>query len=235
MGSIYRGRPGEKLPEEPRRLALALCGRRSVEFWGETGGAAAPLDFFDLKGVLETLVAGLHLSKIAYRREAVPALHPGRSAALVVDGSVAGHFGELHPKVAEAFGLGGRAVLAGELDLTVLREAKARRVHRYVAVGRFPAALRDMAIVVAEEVTAERVEAEVRAAGGCLLRGLRLFDLYRGDAIPAGHKSLAYALTYQADDHTLNDKEVDMVHKQIEAQLRRALQAQIRGENAAKG
>ncbi len=233
VGSIYRGRAGEKLPEEPRRLALALCGRRSVEFWGETGVTAAPLDFFDLKGVLETLIAGLHLPKIAYRREPVPALHPGRSAALVVDGVVAGHFGELHPKVAEAFGLGGRAVLAGELDLTLLREA-VPAAHRYVSVGRFPAALRDVAIVVAEEVTAERVEAEVWAAGGSLLRGVRLFDLYRGDAISAGHKSLAYALTYQADDHTLTEKEVEQAHKKIEERLRQVLQAQIRGQDASK-
>ncbi len=234
VGSIYRGRPGENLPEEPRRLAFALCGRRNVEFWGEPNTPSTPLDFFDLKGVMETLVAGLYLEKVVYSRASVPALHPGRSAAVMVDGVVAGHFGELHPRVAEAFGLGGRTVLAGELDLNVLGET-VPAAHRYVPVPRYPAALRDVAVVVAEEVSAERVEAEIRAAGGELLRGVRLFDLYRGEAIPAGTRSLAYALTYQANDRTLTDKEVERAHREIQDRLRRVLKAQIRGEDAAKG
>jgi phenylalanyl-tRNA synthetase beta chain len=97
-------------------------------------------------------------------------------------------------------------------------------------VPRFPAALRDVALVVAEDVTAERVAAEIRAAGAGLLRGLRLFDQYRGDSIGAGLKSLAYALTYQADDRTLTDKEVDKAHKKIEDRLKHVLKAQIRGK-----
>ena len=95
---------------------------------------------------------------------------------------------------------------------------------------RFPAALRDIAVVVEEAIPAERVAAEIRAAGGDLLRGVRLFDLYRGDSIPAGTKSLAYALTYQADDRTLTDKEVDKAHKKIEDRLKHVLKAHIRGK-----
>jgi phenylalanyl-tRNA synthetase beta chain len=150
-----------------------------------------------------------------------------RSAALVVNGATVGHFGELHPRLIESLGLSGRTILASELDLTVLREAVPIS-HRYHPVPRFPAALRDVALVVSEEVTAERVEAEAREAGGKLLQGIRLFDLYRGDAVAAGHKSLAFALTYQADDRTLTDKEVEKVHKQIEERLVKTLQAQIR-------
>ena len=227
VGSIYRTRANEKLPDEPRRLAIVLCGRRGVEHWSETGTTPAFMDFFDLKGVVQALAEGLHLPLVSYHRETIPALHPGRSAALIVAGAVAGHFGELHPRLAEAMGLSGRTVLAGEFDLATLREVVPAS-HRYVPVARFPAALRDVALVVAEDVTAERVEAEVRAAGGDLLRGVRLFDLYRGDAVPAGHKSLAFALTYQADDKTLKDKEVEQVHKQIEDRLVKTLQAQIR-------
>ena len=102
--------------------------------------------------------------------------------------------------------------------------------HLYVPVPRFPAALRDVAVIVEEAVPAERVAGEIRAAGGELLRSLRLFDLYRGDSIPAGHKSLAYALTYQAEDRTLTDKEVDKAHKKIEDRLKHVLKAQIRGQ-----
>jgi phenylalanyl-tRNA synthetase beta chain len=87
-----------------------------------------------------------------------------------------------------------------------------------------------VAVVVKEEVPAQRVADEIRVAGGDLLRGLRLFDLYRGESIPPGTKSLAYALTYQADERTLTDKEVDQVHERIEDRLRQTLQAQIRGK-----
>jgi phenylalanyl-tRNA synthetase beta chain len=87
-----------------------------------------------------------------------------------------------------------------------------------------------VAVVVSETITAERIAGEIRAAGGELVRGLRLFDLYRGESIPAGTKSLAYALTYQADDRTLTDKEVDKAHKKIEERLKHVLKAQIRGK-----
>ena len=96
---------------------------------------------------------------------------------------------------------------------------------------RFPAALRDVALVLAEDIPAERVVGEIRAAGGELLRQVRLFDLYRGDSIAAGTKSLAFALGYQADDRTLTDKEVDKAHKKIEDRLKHVLKAQIRGKD----
>jgi phenylalanyl-tRNA synthetase beta chain len=102
--------------------------------------------------------------------------------------------------------------------------------YAYVPVPRFPAALRDVAVIVDENVTAERVAAEIRGAGGHLLRDVRLFDLYGGKGIPAGKKSLAYALTYLAEDRTLTDKEVDRAHCQIEDRLRQALKAMIRGK-----
>src|SRR5262249_52904927 len=158
-----------------------------------------------LKGVAEALADQLHLEQVSYRPAPhVAALHPGQSTELVVGGKAVGHFGRLHPRTAEAFGLGGYEVLAGEFDLDALRAAVPAR-YLYQPVPRFPAALRDVAVIVQESVPAERVAREIRAAGGDLLRDLRLFDLYRGESI-AGHKSLAYALTYQADDRTLTDK-----------------------------
>jgi phenylalanyl-tRNA synthetase beta chain len=163
----------------------------------------------------------------------VPALHPARAAVLLVNGQAVGHFGELHPKVAEAFRLGGRLVLAGEFDLEALRTRLPAR-HLYRPVSSFPAALRDVAVIVDEDVTAERVASEIRAAGGDLLHDLRLFDLYRGESIGAGKKSLGYALTYQAPDRTLADKEIDKAHRKIEDRLRHVLKAQIRGKETEK-
>ncbi|HWG42584.1 MAG TPA: phenylalanine--tRNA ligase subunit beta [Gemmataceae bacterium] len=230
IGSVYLPQPDKKLPDEPRRLALVLCGARQQESWSDaTGAAAAMLDFFDLKGILEALTTDLHLANAMYRPIKVPALHPGRAAEIVVNDRVVGQFGELHPKVAEAFRLGGRSVLAGELDLEALRAALPAR-HLYQLVPRFPAALRDVAVIVEESISAEHVVAEIRTAGGELLRGLRLFDLYRGESIPAGHKSLAYALTYQAEDRTLTDKEVKKVHDKVMARLKHVLKAQIRSK-----
>jgi phenylalanyl-tRNA synthetase beta chain len=230
IGSAYLGRSGQKLPDEPRRVALVLCGKRGEEFWEEPQAPQPVLDFFDLKGVVAGLAADLHLPAVSYRTASVPTLHPGKAAELVVGNQVAGWFGEMHPKAAEAYKLGGRAVLVGEFDLETLRAALPPGRELYRPVSEFPVALRDVAVIVPEDVPAERVEAEVRSAGGELLRDLQLFDVYRGESIPAGTKSLAYALTYQASDRTLTDKEIDKAHRKIEDRLRHVLRAQIRGK-----
>jgi phenylalanyl-tRNA synthetase beta chain len=230
IGSVYLGKEGQKLPDEPRRLAVLLTGRRQSEFWGDGAGAAVPvLDFFDVKGVVEAVVGDMHLADASFRAAAATYLHPGRSAELVIAGKPLGAFGQLHPRIADKLGLGGRQVLAGEFDLDAVFAALPPR-YAYTPVPRFPAALRDVAVIVDENVSAERIAAEIRAAGGDLLRDLRLFDLYRGESIAAGKKSLAYALTYLAEDRTLIDSEVDKAHKKIEDRLRTVLKAVIRGK-----
>jgi phenylalanyl-tRNA synthetase beta chain len=228
IGPVYLPRNGEKLPDEPVHLAVAMAGKRAPEFWGDPVESGA-LDFFDVKGVVEALATDLHLPGVSYRKASPAYLHPGKAAEVLIEGHLVGAFGVLHPKVCPAFGLEGRTVLAGELDLqAILARVPAR--FDYTPVPRFPAALRDIALVVDEDVTAERVVAEIRAAGGDLLCGIRLFDLYRGESIATAKKSLAYALTYQADDRTLTDKEVDKAHKKIEDRLTHVLKAQVRGK-----
>jgi len=243
IGSVYLGKEGQKLPDEPRRLALLLTGRSQPEFWGDGAGVTVKsLDFFDIKGVVEALAGELHLAGVTYHTASAAYLHPGRSAYLVIDRSVersaeqlvinravVGAFGQLHPRYADKLGLGGRLVLAGEFDLDAVLAALPPRCP-YSPVPRFPPALRDVAVIVDEGVPAERIAAEIRTAGGDLLRDVRLFDLYRGESIPPGKKSLAYALTYQAEDRTLTDNEVDRAHKKIEDRLRQVLQAMIRGK-----
>ncbi len=230
IGPIFLPRSGEKLPDEPRRLVIVLTGRRWAEFWTDSTAAPLPsLEFFDLKGVVEVLTTDLHLPEVAYRPSQATYLHPGKAAELLIQGKAVGNFGQLHPHTCEAYGLGNRTVLAGELDLEALLAAVPGR-YSYSPVPRFPAALRDIAVIVDENITAEQIVTEIRAAGGDLLRGLRLFDLYRGESISAGKKSLAYALTYLADDRTLTDQEVDKAHKKIEDRLKHLLKAQIRGK-----
>jgi phenylalanyl-tRNA synthetase beta chain len=230
IGRVYLPGAEARLPEERLRLAIVLTGRRDVDFWGDSGtDQRRDVDFFDLKGGVESLIASLHLEETSFVRATVPWLHPGQSAALHVGGQAAGYLGMLHPRVAPKLGLGNRVILAAELDLGTMIAAVPSR-YRYRIVSRYPAALRDVAIIVAEEMTADRVLHELQAAGGELLRNARLFDVYRGPSIPAGTKSLAFALTYQAHDRTLTDKEVDKAHRSIEERLKRSLKAQIRGK-----
>jgi len=171
----------------------------------------------------------LHLPAASVRAtKDVPYSHPGRVAEVTVGGQKVGVFGELHPKTAAAFGLAERAVLVADLDLSALLTSAPERF-AYAPVPQHQAALRDVAVVVDESLTNEAVVNEIRAAGAELLTGVRLFDVYRGDSIPPGKKSLAYALTYQAD-RTLKDTEIDKAHKKVEDRLVRVLKASIRGK-----
>jgi phenylalanyl-tRNA synthetase beta chain len=238
LGFVYIPKAGEKLPDEPRMLALVLCGRRTPAAWDDPQGATpAQYDFYDLKGVVESLAGDLHLPNVSFAATRdVPWLHPMRAAELRVGGKPVGVFGELHPKVAENFGFGGRAVMAGEIDLEAVLAAVPER-YGYRPFSEFPPAKRDIALIIpdTEEMTAERVLTEIRAAGGELLTDASLFDVYRGAGIPEGTKSLAFALTYQSRKGTLSDKDITEVHKKVEGRLRHMLKAHIRGEDDKPG
>lgn len=214
IGSVYLPVDGQTLPEEPRHLGIVMVGPREVGSW-DVPAREGNVDFFDLKGVLETVVVGLHGPAASY----VPTTHgsffPGRVAELIIDGSSAGVLGEVHPKVAGAFGLpDDLPVMLAELDLDVIL-AQADDMHRVAPVPTQPAVYQDLALVVTEQTPAAEVEAVIREAGGFLLEDVRLFDVYRGDPIPAGSKSLAYALTFRAPDKTLNEKVVNKQRQRI--------------------
>jgi phenylalanyl-tRNA synthetase beta chain len=233
IGSVYLPKPGGRLPAEPRRLAIVLSGRRRTESWDDPHGAqATALDFYDLKGVIERLAAALHLPAVTFRATRdVPFLHPGRAAELSVGGKRVGVFGELHPRAVLAFfgpQSAERVVVAADLDLEAILAAVPERF-AYTPVPEAPPALRDIAVVVDESLPNEAVVSEIRAAGGELLTDVRLFDVYHGESIPPGKKSLAYALTYQAD-RTLKDTEIDQAHKRVENRLQHVLKAAIRGK-----
>jgi phenylalanyl-tRNA synthetase beta chain len=234
IGPVFLPQPGAKLPAEPLRLAIALLGSRVESSWADSGlPTPAPLDFYDLKGIVEALVDELHLEGVAYAPAKTTHLHPGKSAELLVGQKALGVFGQLHPKAATHYGLAGQQVWVAEIDLEELIKLIPPR-HTYVPVPRFPAALRDLAVIVKEDLPMEKVQSEIRAGGGDLLHQVNLFDLYRGDSIPPGTKSLAFSLAYLADDRTLTDKEVDKAHKKIADRLKHVLKAQIRGEEATK-
>ncbi len=234
LGFVYLPKAGEKLPDEPRRLTVVLCGRRSLAAWDDTlGTKPAQFDFFDAKGVVEAVLTGLHLGGATFEASrAVPHLHPGKGAEVKLNGTVVGTVGELHPTVAAAFGLADRAVQVADLDAEAILAAVPDR-YPYKPFSTLPAAKRDIAVIVPDDMPADRVLTEVKAAGGELLTDAVLFDVYRGDSIPAGTKSLAFALTYQSKERTLTEREIDQAHGRVEGRMRHVLKAQIRGRDGA--
>lgn len=227
IGSVYLRRADAALPDEPRRLGILITGPRRPESWlpDETH---APVDFYDLKGIIEGLLNGLHIRGVRYERSPHPSLHPGRAARALLDGRALGDFGELHPLVAQNFDLhSGAPLLVAEFDLDVLLE-QAQPNYSVRPLPTMPPVYQDIALVVSEETAAAAVEATIIKAGGDLLKGARLFDVYRGEPIPAGHKSLAYSLVYQVDDRTLTDSEVAKAHQKIVRACERELGARLR-------
>ncbi len=227
IGSVYLPTPGDLLPQEPRRLGILLAGPREMAWW-DLPARDGRFDFFDLKGVVETLLAGLHIEKAVYEPARHVSLFPGRTAALTIRKRPAGVLGELHPKVAAAFDLpDGLPILIAELDLEVILGA-ARAAHRVSPVPTQPAVYQDLALIVPEETPAASVDAVIREAGGDLLEDVRLFDVYRGAPVPTGHKSLAYALTFRAPDQTLTDKPVNKLRERIIKAVGQKLGATLR-------
>ena len=220
IGPIYLPIEAEQLPDEPKRLCLALTGPRSLQTWQDAD--RSPMDFFDLKGFVETLLDGMGISAVGFEVLEDPGYHPGKSAQLLIDDEPAGVLGELHPLVKERFDLLDTPMLVAEIDADRLLAALPDEI-QVESIKTYPPVYEDLAVVVDEGVTAERVEEVIWTAGGELLEGVQLFDLYRGEQMEAGKKSLAYALVYQAADRTLTDEEVAGVRGRIV----KALEAEI--------
>jgi phenylalanyl-tRNA synthetase beta chain len=204
LGHVFL-KSGEPLPDQPSHVAGVLAG--------------AGAGFFEAKGIVETLLAAARVEAPAFRPGDEPFLHPGRSAA-VLDGFV----GELHPEVAEAFGLEG-TVAVFELGLEGLTGPPREQV-LYRDVTSFPPLRQDIAVVVAEDVPAGRVVEVVRSSGGAELAAVDVFDVYRGAPVPEGRKSVALHLVFQSSERTLTDAEGDAARARIVA----ALASEVGGE-----
>ncbi|MGA9349869.1 MAG: phenylalanine--tRNA ligase subunit beta [Anaerolineae bacterium] len=225
IGAAYLPVEEQTLPDEPLRLGMVMTGPREVRSW-LAGQDSAPMGFYDLKGVVEALLAGLGLEG-TFKQDEHPAFHRGRCAQVSCGDGVVGAMGELHPLVREAFDLPAQPVCALEFDLeALLSQVGAARTMQ--PISRFPAVVQDVALVVDENLSAEEVRRAILDSGGQLLRDVRLFDLYRGEPIPPGKKSLAYSLTYQAEDRTLTDGEVAKVQAHVVRHLAKELGAELR-------
>ena len=186
--------------------------------------------FFDGKGVVEELLAELRLPKVKFRPcapEDYGFLQPGRCAEVLSGGTLLGWVGEVHPRSNEAMDIS-LPVVAFELDLDKL-VAGARRQDAYHEFSSYPSVDMDLAIVVPEDVTCEALEQRIQGAGGKLLSGIRLFDVYRDPVrVGVGKKSMAFALTYRSDDHTLTSDEAEKAHSKLVTKVCKAVGGEVR-------
>ncbi len=223
LGKIFEPAGQGKLPEEKLHLGIAVCGKID-RGWQEAG---QPRDFYDVKGMIEKLFEVLGVKNVNFQPwRDFPPLHPGRAARLLLGSEEAGFVGELHPDVLEYFEIPTRVVVC-ELDLAkVLPLASLHKV--FQPLPRYPGIARDLAVVVPEEVPAARVTEVILKTGGTLLKECRLFDVYQGPQVPAGYRSLAYALFFQSHERTLTDEEVSLIHNQILDALAEQVGASLR-------
>jgi phenylalanyl-tRNA synthetase beta chain len=223
IGSVFIPNKND-LPNEPRKLAMAMTGLRTSTAWDVKDSSR--YDFYDMKGRIELLLSGLRLTNVSYTtNESTQFLHPGKSADVRVNGQVVGVFGELHPLVKEKYDFGESAVIVTEFDLDALRNATP--TYGITPVSEFPPVFEDIAVIVDESVTAERVENLIRQTGGKIVTHIRLFDVYRDEKIGAGKKSLAYSLTYQSEK-TMTDAEAAAIRSKIVKRLEHEVGAKLR-------
>lgn len=257
IGRVYLqpeqlGAGGRWLPDEPRRLAIVMAGPREHESW--LPSQRESLDFYDLKGVVETLIDRLGLrGKVSYAPLGDDErFHPGRSAALLLevsnsaDSTAAGAgpaigagkgkaqiitrrvgvLGELHPAVRERLDLPVARALAAEIDLETLIPVSGQS--RFSSISRFPAIVQDLSVVAPLDAPEAQVATTIRRAAGDLLEALVLFDVYTGPQVGEGKRSLTYHLTFRAPDRTLTDEALTRVRKKIIGDLERQIGATIR-------
>ena len=213
IAKIYLPVDGAVLPEEPKMLVLGTYGANET--------------FFTLKGELEGIFAGLRLKKASYHAvKNNPSYHPGRCAAVVIDGMEVGVMGQVHPLVAKNYGID-TDVYCAEISFTKLLSCRLPDA-TYTPLPKYPAVSRDLALICDESVTVAQAEDVITAAAGKLLRGVKLFDIYRGVGVPEGKKSMAFSLVLRADDRTLTDTDSEGVVDKVLTSLKEKLNATLR-------
>ena len=213
MAKVYLPVEGQALPEEPKMLLLGAYG--------------SDVTFFTMKGELEAVFAALRAKKATYTAVSDnPSFHPGRCAKVTIDGVDVGFLGQIHPLVAANFDLDCE-VYCAEISFTKLLGLLLPEV-KYVPLPKYPSVHRDLSVVCDETLTVGQAEAVITAAGGKLLRNVRLFDIYRGANLGEGKKSLAFSLELRADDRTLTDADSDGVMQKVLAALAEKCGAALR-------
>ena len=214
----------EELPLEREMLGGVLSGTMSAGTWCDPEREP---DFFDLKGIVEELLDGFGVKEAKFIRSEEPFLHPGRSADLIVGGEKVGILGEVHPDVLERWDIPQRVYLF-ELDFDLLCEVSDLS-RRFTPIPQYPKLTRDIALLVRSDLPSEEVTEIIRSFSP-LISSVRLFDLYEGDRIPEGLKSLAYTIDFVSPERTLTDQEVDEELRRLLRTLEERVGAKLRGQ-----
>lgn len=223
VGAVFIPQENNELPDERLHLGIAACGEIQGG-WQENGQER---DFFYVKGIVEEFLALAGVCDLAFEPcTTIPTLHPGRAAVVIAGGQKLGFLGELHPDVLAAYELTSRVVVC-EIDLERLKSFMNLQLV-YRTVPRYPGVTRDLAVVVPVSVPAVCVQDAIFRAGGELLRECHLFDVYQGEQVPEGYRSLAYSLLFQSPERTLTDEEVAEFHSGILETLEQELGARLR-------
>ena len=226
IGLVWHPEHGDgTLPAEIHHLGIVRSGPVEEPSWNESRPPDA--GFFDLKGIVEGLLRYFHVDEYSFSRTSEPPFHPGIAAELLIRGRSAGHLGQVHPAVLEAYDLERRTVVAAELDLRPWLEAN-RSQFPFRSFSRFPPVRQDLALVVDDDVAAGDVLGAIRETAGPLLTDIRLFDVYRGKQLQDGKKSLAFELTFCAEDRSLLEEEVNQIRDEILPVLEEKLGARLR-------
>ncbi len=221
MGSVFYPQ-GEGKPAEVLKLGAVVTGKLEMNWLKQD----IDMDFYYLKGVLENLLGALGIDQLTWREANDSCYHPGRSAVVMKSGQVLGVIGEIHPQVTQNFDIKAR-VCAFELDVDTLFNLSQQRV-MMEQITRYPAVERDLAIVVDKQVKAAEAMEIIVAQGGDLLQNTLIFDVYAGEQVAAGSKSLAFRLTFQSSAKTLTETEVNSLMEEIRAGLKSKINATLR-------
>lgn len=222
------------LPVEDRRVSIVMCGPRMASDFHNSEDEQEEMDFFDLKGIVETLfdALGFRPAQVEYRVAPESGTFGPRCAEVWLNRDKLGLIGELHPQVRRAFGLPGTRVCAAELRIEPMVRAH-WQLDPMRPISVYPPVVEDLAFEVDEGVTNRAMEDAIRTAGGEVLERLELFDVYRGEPLPAGRKSLAYRLTYQSPDRSLREKEVASLRKRIVTLVEKETGGRLRSSEQA--
>lgn len=226
VGSVFfpKALPVTELPDEVVKIAGAITGRRNAQGWNQANDM---VDFYDAKGIIEELLANLRVTRYTVEAGTHYAMHPGKTALFKKGRDVIATVGEVHPAVLSAYGIT-KPVYIFELDATTVMKYMAKDL-KYKALPKYPATSRDLAMLVDIDVNAADIEKAMTKAAGQNLTQITLFDVYTGKQVEEGKKSLAFSLTFQSNDKTLTDAEIDPAIEKIVAKLQKDFNANLRG------
>ena len=226
VGSVFfpKALPVTELPDEVVKIAGAITGRRNAQGWNQTNDM---VDFYDAKGIIEELFANLRVTRYTVEAGTHYAMHPGKTALFKKGRDVIATVGEVHPAVLSAYGIT-KPVYIFELDATTVMKYMAKDL-KYKALPKYPATSRDLAMLVDVDVNAADIEKAMTKVAGQNLTQITLFDVYTGKQVEEGKKSLAFSLTFQSNDKTLTDAEIDPAIEKIVVKLQKDFNANLRG------